>query len=214
MAKLWHQIKDAVSFAVEANQPIPPEQITDAALICINCTAYKQAYLAYWQLPVRNYNILKTHFEQAERDRHEVKDEAGVHGYGMSAMEQADREMQNSLSDVAAALTSMAGETANGVTASNDPSIQATIQRLETNMASLQQTINAQQAHIANAAQQTMQQPPMMPYCAPIMQQQPLQPLQFNGQRQAGGAVQKLQVLPLLRIRCIHHASCQWMSQA
>ena len=77
MAKLWRQIKTAVTFAVAAGQPIPPEQIVDAALICINrIQAYKQSYLSYKQLPVRNYTTLKTHFEQAERDRIEVEDEA------------------------------------------------------------------------------------------------------------------------------------------
>ena len=35
MAKLWRNIKDTVAFAVAANAPIPPEQIVDAALICI-----------------------------------------------------------------------------------------------------------------------------------------------------------------------------------
>ena len=66
MAQLWRQIKDTVAFAVAANSPIPNEQIVDAALICINRTqAYKQSYLAYKQLAVRNYPILRPHFEQA-----------------------------------------------------------------------------------------------------------------------------------------------------
>ena len=94
MAKLWRQIKTAVSYAVYERQPIPPEQIVDAALICINrVQAYKQDYLAWNQLPVQNYAALKVHFKQAERDRQEVEDEASAHGYGMSATDAADRDM-------------------------------------------------------------------------------------------------------------------------
>ena len=60
MAKLWRNIKDTVSFVVAANAPIDPNQIVDAALIAINRTqAYKQAYLAYKQLPVQNYLSLR-----------------------------------------------------------------------------------------------------------------------------------------------------------
>jgi len=44
-----------------------------------------------------------------------VEDKAGAHGYGMYATEAADRALQQSVSEVAAALTSIAaGETANG----------------------------------------------------------------------------------------------------
>ena len=146
MAKLWRQIKDTVAFAVAAGSPIPPEQIIDAALICINRTqAYKQQYLAYKQLAVQNYPILRTHFEQAERDRKEVEDEAAAHGYGMMAStDAADLEMQRGLSDVAAALTSMAaGETANGSIAGAEQ-LQATLARMESNMGQMQQTIAAQ----------------------------------------------------------------------
>jgi hypothetical protein len=145
MAKLWRQIKDTVAFAVAANSPIPPEQIIDAALICINRTqAYKQSYLAYKQLLVQNYPILRTHFEQAERDRREVEDEAAAHGYGMAATNAADREMQQGLTDVAAALTTMAtNETANGTSVAGTNQLQATHQRMEANMGLMQQTITA-----------------------------------------------------------------------
>ena len=186
MAKLWRQIKTAVTFAVAAGQPIPPEQIVDAALICINRTqAYKQSYLSYKQLPVRNYTTLKTHFEQAERDRIEVEDEAGQHGYGMNAMESADREMQRSLTDLATAITS--GETANNNAVNNDPALVALV-------AQMQQTIAAQSQQLANSAQTAapqqrqmpMMQMPTMQYCAPTMQQQPLQPINYNNQQNMG----------------------------
>ena len=44
--------------------------------------------------------MLKTLFEQAKRDRIEVEDKAGQHGYGIHAMDTADREMQQSLLDM------------------------------------------------------------------------------------------------------------------
>ena len=69
MGKLWRNIKDTVSFATAANAPVDPNLIVNVALIAISCTqAYKQAYLAYKQLPVQNYLILRAHFEQAKRD--------------------------------------------------------------------------------------------------------------------------------------------------
>jgi len=69
MARLWRNIQDTVSFAVAAQAPVPLQQITDAALLCINRTqCYKTAYLAYRQLAVQNYQVLKAHFEQAEHD--------------------------------------------------------------------------------------------------------------------------------------------------
>ena len=201
MAKLWRNIKDTVAFAVAANAPIPPEQIIDAALICIVRTqAYKQAYLAFKSLPLQNYTTLRTHFAQAERDRNEVEDEAGAHGYGMAA-EAADREMQKGLTDVAAALTSMAsGETVNSTITGNSfpgaDQIQATLARMEANMGQMQNTIAVQQAQIAAAAQQQPQAAPAMPYAAPMqrppaqpymapMQRLPLQPIQMHNQGNA-----------------------------
>ena len=203
MAKLWRNIKDTVAFAVAANAPIPPEQIVDAALICIVRThAYKQAYLAFRGLPLQNYLTLRAHFEQAERDRNEVEDEAGAHGYGMMvATDAADREMQKGLTDVASALTSLASvETANStITGNSHPGvdqIQATLARMEANMGQMQNTIAVQQAQIAAAAQQQpppaptipyvapLQQPPAQPYMAP-MQRPPLQPIQMNQQYNA-----------------------------
>ena len=200
MAKLWRNIKNVVAYATAANAPIPAEQIVDAALICIVRThAYKQAYLAFKGLPVQNYTTLRAHFEQAERDRNEVEDEAGAHGYGMmTATENADREMQKGLTDVASALTSLASaETANSsITGASLPGvdqIQATLARMEANMGQMQHTIAAQQAQIAAAAQQQpqpaapmpyvapVQQPPTQPYVTP-MQRQPLQPVQMNQQ--------------------------------
>ena len=144
-----------VAFAVAANAPIPPWQISDAALICICRTqAYKQAYLAYRQLGVQNYTILRAHFEQAEHDRNEVEDKAAAHGYGMmAATDAADREMQQGLTDVASALTSLAsGETANGSIAGAEQ-IQATLARMEANMGQMQQTIVAQQVQLAAVTQ-------------------------------------------------------------
>ena len=199
MAKLWRNIQDTVSFAVAAQAPVPLQQITDAALLCINRTqCYKTAYLAYRQLAVQNYQVLKAHFEQAERDRAEVEDEAGAHGYGMHATEAADRALQQSVAEAAAALTSIAaGETANGTINENDASLQATVAALQRNQAIMQQTIVSQQAQLAaNATQPTGPPPtmmapppmmPMMPYCAPAMQQAPLQPIQFNGQQNNRG---------------------------
>ena len=140
MAKLWRQIKDTVAFAVAANAPIPTEQIIDAALICISRTqAYKQAYLGYKQLPVQTYTILRAHFEQAERDPNEVEDEAAAHGYGMmAATDIADQQMQQGLTDVASALTSLAsGETANGSVAGGNQ-MQAMLARMEANMGQMQ----------------------------------------------------------------------------
>ena len=59
VARLWRMIKDDVTYAVAAGHLIPPNQIEDAALISINRSqAYKQAYLSYRQLPLRNYNVL------------------------------------------------------------------------------------------------------------------------------------------------------------
>ena len=185
MAKLRRQIKDTVAFAVAANAPIPPEQITDAAIICINRTqAYKPAYLAYTQLAVQSYTILRAHFEQAERDRNKVEDEAAAHGYGMmAATDAADHQMQQRLTDVASALTSLAsGESANGSIAGAEQ-LQAALIRMEANMGQLTQTIANQQVQLAAATQQQQPTMPMMPYCAPAMQRQPFQPMQFNGQQ-------------------------------
>ena len=128
IARLWRMIKDAVTYAVAAGHPIPPNQIEDAALICINRSqAYKQAYLSYRQLPLRNYNILQTHFNQAERDRLEVEDEAAAHGYGGNAIETADREMQQGLTEVAAALTNLG----NQQQPNGDTSTLATLEKLQ-----------------------------------------------------------------------------------
>ena len=154
-----------MAFVVAANAPSPVEQIIDTALICISCTqAYKQAYLAYKQLAMQTYTILRAHFEQAERDRNKVEDEAAAHGYGMmAATDAADREMQQGLTDVASALTSLAsGETANGSIAGTEQ-IQATLARMGANMGQMQQTSVAQQVQLAAATQQQPQVMPMMP---------------------------------------------------
>ena len=128
-----------MTYAVAAGHPIPPNQIKDASLICLNRTqAYKQAYLAYRQLPIRNYTILQQHFEQAKRDRIEVEDEAAAHGYGGNAFELAEREMQRGLTDVAAALTNIGSQQAPAA----DTTTAATLERLTQQMAAMQQTIN------------------------------------------------------------------------
>ena len=174
MAKLWRNIKDTVPFATAANAPIDPNLIADAALIAINRTqAYKQAYLAYKQLPVQNCLILRAHFEQAERDRREVEDEVGAHGYGMNAMEAADHAYQKGLTDIAAVLTHLSkNEAANaGYAVTADPAPDAEMTTTRTAMAQQQQTIANLQIQMAAAAQQ--RPPPATPYCAPTTQQLP-----------------------------------------
>ena len=181
MAKLWRQIKTAVNYAVYAGQPIPPEQIVDAALICINRTqAYKQDYLAYKRLPVQNITALKAHFDIAERDRREVEDEAGQHGYGMNAMEQNDRQLQQGLTDLAAAIT--LNETANNAAAGQGSDLQQQAQAMASSLNALQSGMVQMQQQMANLAM-AQQAPapimpnmqmkmPMMPFCAPAMTQQ------------------------------------------
>ena len=195
MAKLWRQIKTAVSYAVYARQPIPPEQIVDAALICINRTqAYKQDYLAWKRLPVQNYAALKVHFEQAERDRREVEDEASAHGYGMNATDAADRDMQRSLTDLAAALTS--AESANGAAvANNNSSLNQQAQLMAASLQSLQNGMAQMQQQMANLAMPPAAPPPVnafqqmpfaqMPFCAPAMQQPAQQQYNNNNNRGA-----------------------------
>lgn len=98
----------------------------------------------------------------------------------MAATDAADHQMQQGLTDVAPALTSLAsGESANGSIAGAEQ-LQAALIRMEANMSQLTQTVANQQAQLAAA---TQQQPPMMPYCALAMQRQPFQPMQFNGQQ-------------------------------
>ena len=130
-------------YAVAAGHLIPQNQIKDALLICLNRTqAYKQAYLAYRQLPVRNYTILQQHFELANCNRIEVEDEAAAHGYGGNALKLVDREIQRGLTGVTAALTNIDSQqvpTANTTTA-------APLERLTQQMAAMQQTLNTQQS--------------------------------------------------------------------
>ena len=116
---------------------------------------------------------------QAEQDRREVEDEASAHGYGMSATDAADRDMQRSLTDLAATLTS--AESANGAAvANNNSSLNQQAQLMAASLQSLQNGMAQMQQQMANLAMPPTAPPPVnafqqmpfaqIPFCAPAMQ--------------------------------------------
>ena len=88
VTKLFRRIERAAEFAQFAGAPVTDREKMDAALVCINRTGqYRQDYIDWKSEPNQTWVRLKEYFEDADRIRVEVDQEAGAMGYGMAGTE-------------------------------------------------------------------------------------------------------------------------------
>ena len=159
ISKLTRRIDQAAEFAQFAQAPISEEDKMDAALFCINRTgAYRQSYIAWKTEPNRTWLHLKHYFDEADRVRVEVDQEAGTLGFGMAGTEGGGEQKtwDNTFTQFSAAhaanLASM--QALAEANAQHTNNIGATLPQLQGQLQNLQQQL----CMLANSAPQQNQQ--------------------------------------------------------